>query len=78
MNNNRALEFLAEAYNLLGYFGNDGQARLLVRLAIGEVQELLEQLAATGDGSGALVVDAQQMTPAKLTARHSAALPGGL
>ena len=40
---NRALEFLNEAYNLLGYPGNGDRARLLVRLAAGEVSELLEQ-----------------------------------
>ncbi len=42
---NRAIEFLNEAYGLLGYYGNDDQARLLVRLAVGEVQELLDRMA---------------------------------
>ena len=37
---NRAIEFLDEAYSLLGYFGNDDRARLLVRLAVDEVRIL--------------------------------------
>lgn len=81
---NRALEFLNEAYGLLGYFGNDDRARLLVRLAVGEVEELLDRLATlegrhatpNGDGRGVLIVEAQPMTPALLAARQSAALPG--
>lgn len=61
---NRALEFLNEAYSLLGYpgAGNTEKARLLVRLAIAEVEELADH--AHGDGRGVLIVDA--MTPALL------------
>lgn len=84
--NNRALEFLNEAYGLLGYpdSGNAGKARLLVRLAIGEVEELanhaarpatataLPQPHGDGDGRGVLIVDAQRMTPAFLAARPRA------
>ena len=77
MNTNRALEFLNEAYGLLGYFGNDDRARLLIRLAMGEVEELLDRHAdGDGDGRGVLIVEAQRMTPARLTARPRAALPG--
>lgn len=84
---NRAIELLNEAYGLLGYFGNNDRARLLVRLAIGEVAELLDRLAAlegratataNDDGRGVLIVDAQRMTPAFLTERRRTALPGGL
>lgn len=84
---NRAIELLNEAYGLLGYFGNDDRARLLVRLAIGEVAELLDRLAAlegratataNGDGRGVLIVDAQRMTPAFLAKRRRTALPGRL
>lgn len=42
---NRAIEFLSEASRLLVWWGNAEQGRMLVNLAIGEVQELLEQLA---------------------------------
>ena len=63
---NRAIEFLNEAYSLLGYFGNDDRARLLVRLAVGEVQELLDLLERQL-GCGVLIADAQPMTPARLT-----------
>ena len=45
MNNNRALEFLSEAYTLMQYPHNLNQARCLVRLAVEEVQELLRQIA---------------------------------
>lgn len=45
MNNNRALEFLSEAYTLMQYPHNLNQARCLVRLAVEEVQELLGQVA---------------------------------
>ena len=45
MNNNRALEFLSEAYTLMQYPHNLNQARCLVRLAVVEVQELCEQIA---------------------------------
>jgi len=45
MSNNRALEFLSEAYTLMQYPHNLDQARCLVRLAVGEVQELLGQVA---------------------------------
>ena len=78
MNQNRALEFLNEAYSLLGYpnAGNAEKARLLVRLAIGEVEELADHAAQHGDGRGVLIVEAQRMTPARLTARPRAALPG--
>lgn len=64
---NRALEFLNEAYSLLGYpnAGNTEKARLLVRLAIGEVEELADH--GDGDGRGVLIVEAQRMTPARLT-----------
>lgn len=75
--NNRALEFLNEAYGLLGYFGNDDRARLLIRLAMGEVEELLDRHAdGDGDGRGVLIVEAQRMTPARLAARPRAAFPG--
>ena len=33
---NRAIEFLNEAYGLLGYFGNVDRPRFLVRLTMGE------------------------------------------
>lgn len=42
---NRALEFLNEAYGLLEWWGNSEKARLLVRLALGEVEELQDKLA---------------------------------
>ena len=88
--NNRALEYLNEAYGLLGYPGNDDQARLLVRMAVGEVVELLDRLApyeATDNQleqrqkvqpGGVLVVEAQRMTPARLVqgTRPRAALAG--
>ena len=76
---NRAMEYLNEAYGLLGYPGNDDQARLLVRLAVGEVAELLDRLAlydATDyqleqrqkvRRGAVLVAEAQRMTPARLT-----------
>lgn len=83
---NRAYEFLSEAYNLLAYWGNHEKARLLVRLALGEVEELQDRLAAfegarltsptsptSQDGRGVLVVDAQPMTPARLTEGQSTA-----
>lgn len=76
MNQNRAFEFLNEAYSLLSYPGNGDKARLLVRLAAGEVQELLDRLAeleatrpaspTPPDGRGVLIVDAQRATPALL------------
>jgi hypothetical protein len=84
---NRTLEFLREAHSLLDYpIGNSDKAQLLVRLAIGEVEELLEQIPVpTEYGSGVLVVDAQRMTPARLETnsrnvrerRARAALPDG-
>ncbi len=83
---NRAIEFLNEAYGLLGYFGNGDKARLLVRLAMGEVEELQDRLAAlegarptsptSPAGRGVLIVDAQPMTPALLSGQRRAALPG--
>ena len=86
--NNRAMEYLNEAYGLLGYPGNDDQARLLVRLAVGEVAELLDRLAlydATdyqleqrqkARRGAVLVAEAQAMTPALLLTRPRAALAG--
>jgi len=86
---NRAIEFLSEAYSLLGYFGNGDKARLLVRLAMGEVEELQDRLAAlegarptsptsptSPAGRGVLIVEAQPMTPALLAGQRCAALPG--
>lgn len=83
--NNRAIEFLDEAYSLLGYFGNDDRARLLVRLAAGEVVELLDRLAeleaarltspTSPDRHGVLVMNAQPLTPARIV-EGRAALPG--
>lgn len=77
---NRAMEFLNEAYSLLGYFGNDDRARLLVRLAAGEVQELLDSIAtlttarqAQPDGRGVLIVEARAI-PALLQERPRADL----
>jgi len=81
--NNRTLEFLREAHSLLDYpICNSDRAQLLVRLAIGEVEELLDRLALyeTSDyaleqrsGGPVLVVDAQWMTPAQLVTRPRAA-----
>jgi len=78
--NNRALEFLNEAYGLLAYWGNHEKARLLVRLALGEVEELQDRLAAfegarpasltsptSPAGRGVLIVDAQRATLAAAT-----------
>jgi len=88
MNQNRAFEFLNEAYSLLSYPGNSDKARLLVRLAAGEVQELLDRLAeleatrpaspTSPAGRGVLIVDAQRATPALLAEQargHRRALP---
>lgn len=46
INKNRALEFLNEAYGLILYPSNRNQAQCLVRLAIAEVEELLETIEA--------------------------------
>ncbi len=74
---NRAFEFLQKAYSLLAYWGNHEKARLLVRLALGEVEELQDRLAAfegarltsptSPAGRGVLVVDAQRATLAAVT-----------
>lgn len=89
---NRAIEFLNEAHSLLHYWQNIDEARLLVRLAIKEVQELLERLAlseatnyeltrciearSATTPGAVLVADVQLMTPARLTTQRRAALPG--
>lgn len=97
MNQNRALEFLyaAEISFPILHDRWGWKAKHFVELAITEVQELVDRLAelegqhATptalpqpeGDGRGVLVVEAQPMTPAFLTANSRAALPdndGGL
>jgi hypothetical protein len=74
---NRAMEFLQEAERImtsLNYTRKDA-IFTLVQLARGEVQELLDQLAAletqttptpTHSG-GVLIVEAQPMTPARLS-----------
>jgi hypothetical protein len=80
---NRAFEFLSEAYSLLAYWGNHEKARLLVRLALGEVEELQDRLAlcnatdyeltrriearSVTTPGGVLVGNAQPLTPARLT-----------
>ncbi len=76
--NNRAIEFLAEAHSLLSYFGNDDKARLLILLAMDEVQELLDRLALCNATDYELTrrIEAQRMTPARLTESRRAALPG--
>lgn len=90
---NRALEFLIEAERLLTWWGNSEKGQMLVRLAIGEVQELEARIAelegrrpdVAQARPGVLIVDAQPMTPARLTESQStatalewrrAALPG--
>lgn len=88
--NNRAMDYLNEAYRLLefpDFESGSGKGRLLVRLAIQEVQELLAYIAelegqhATptalprpySDGR-VLIVDAQPMIPARLTERQERAV----
>ena len=88
---NRALEFIGEAYCLLRYSGNNELARQFIRLAVQEVNELLDQIALyesadaeperrikTRQTGGVLVEDALTMVPARLVApqRRCAALPG--
>lgn len=41
--NNRALEFLNEAHGLIEYYSNRQTAQTLVRLAVDEVVELLQE-----------------------------------
>lgn len=79
MMQNRAVEFLTEAYGLMEYYGNQHTARALVRLAIEEVRELLEQLEQYEAPASyqVLVEVAPPMRQAQLTAtrRPLAALP---
>lgn len=86
MTANRALEFLTAALGSfpLFYDRRTWKAKHFVELALDEVQELLDRLAAleaaqtmpTADGRGVLIVNAATATPARLTARQTAALPG--
>ncbi|MBN2390747.1 MAG: hypothetical protein JXR84_08490 [Anaerolineae bacterium] len=91
MHNNRALEFVTEAYCLLQYPGNFAKARIYVDMALGEIRELLAiiqhyesapekqalRIAAPPSG-GVLVEDTRAMIPARLVApkQPRAALPG--
>ena len=75
---NRAVEFLGEAYGLMEYYSNYQTARMMVRLAIGEVQELLDRLAQYEAPSYSVLVEGvPPMRPARLVAsqRPCAALP---
>jgi len=77
---NRAVEFLGEAYGLMEYYSNYSTARTLVRLAIGEVQELLDRLARyESPAYGVIVEGTPPMRPARLTATRQplTALPKG-
>ena len=66
---NRALEFLIEAHGLMQYWSNHEQARLLVRMAVREVEELHERIAVLEGRIAAplpamLVEQRRQSTPA--------------
>jgi hypothetical protein len=88
MNRNRALEFLNEAHGMVDWYQHRLTTKTMIRLAITEVQELLDRIAElearptataiTATGGPVLIVDAQPMTPARLTdrQRERAALPG--
>jgi len=74
--NNRALEFLREADRIMANlsYTNKNTAQTLIRLAMGEVGELLDRIAAletqhvspphSNDGPAVLIAEA--MTPARL------------
>jgi hypothetical protein len=77
---NRAIEMLTEAYGLIPYYGNRDTVQMLVRLAIGEVQELLDRLARyESPAYGVIVEGTPPMRPARLTETKQpfAALPVG-
>lgn len=90
MHNNRALEFVREAFCLLEYPSNCSRARIYVQMAIDEIAELLEMVQQCdpapdkpawrieGPARGILVEDACAMIPARLVASQKtrAALPG--
>lgn len=82
MMRNRAVEFLNEAHGLMEYYTNQQAARQLVRLAIDEVQELLDRLALYEVSDYELerklrgrIVDAQGMMPAQLSESRRTAIP---
>ena len=90
MCNNRAMEFITEAFCLLQYPNNYARARIYVEMAMAEVQELIDQIAlyectdgglaqriATHPSGGILVENTHLLQPAQLvtSARARAALP---
>ena len=90
MCNNRAMEFITEAFCLLQYPNNYARARIYVEMALAEVQELIDRLAlyectdgelaqriATCPSGGILVEDTHLLKPAQLCAsgQARAALP---